>query len=63
MFYADDAHNIILDTFKIDGKFYGVQSSLGQSDAGINLDGNSSDISISNLQVYNNSDHGIYLGV
>ncbi len=63
MFYADDAHNIILDTFKIDGKFYGVQSSLGQSDIGINLDGNSSDISISNLQVYNNSDHGIYLGV
>lgn len=63
LFYANGAHNIIMDTIKIDGTFYNIQSSSNQSIKGITLDGTTNNSTFNNLQIYNNAQHGIYLGI
>ena len=64
MFYANNQRNLIIDSVKIDGKYYGngwfnVTGTL----AGINFDGTTNNSTINNTQVYNNKEYWIAFGI
>jgi hypothetical protein len=61
--YANDKHNIIIDTIKIDGLYYDTNQTATTAKSNIKLDGASNNSTLTNIQSYNSSQYGIYLGL
>ncbi len=61
--YANDKHNIIIDTIKIDGLYYDINQTSTTAKSNIKLDGASNNSTLTNIQSYNSSQYGIYLGL
>ncbi len=60
--YANDKHNIIIDSIKIDGLYYGSSQTSTPAKSAIKMDGSSNNSTFNALQAYNTSSYGIYLG-
>ncbi len=61
--YAYNKRNIIIDTIKVDGRYYDNNpTSSYRAKTAIKFDGTSNNNTINNAQVYNTSLYGIYLG-
>ena len=66
MFYANNKRNIIIDNIKVDGTyivFWNIMIPNNQVPTAIEFDGASNNNTFNNVQVYNNSQYGIYLGL
>ena len=61
--YADEKHNIILDSLKIDGYYSNINNiPTGPAIMGIQFDGATNNTTINDVQVYNSAKYGIYFG-
>ncbi|MEI8009418.1 MAG: hypothetical protein WCI00_08975 [bacterium] len=53
IFYANNKHNIIIDTVKIDGLYFDVGSTSSPAHSAIKFDGANNNSTINNVQAYN----------
>jgi parallel beta-helix repeat protein len=63
MLHADNKRNIIIDTIKIDGYYYDVMLSSTKMKTAIKFDGTTNNTTLNNVQIYNTSMYGMYLGL
>ncbi len=61
IFYANNKHNIIIDTVKIDGLYFDVGSTSSPAHSAIKFDGANNNSTINNVQAYNTTTDWIYL--
>ena len=63
LLYADNKHNIIIDNIKADAMYYNNTWLSPAAQSAIKFDGASNNSTINNVQAYNASAYGIYLGL
>lgn len=61
--YANNRHNIIIDTIKVDALYYAATQTSVAAQSAIKFDGANNNSTINNVQAYNASSYGIYLGL
>jgi hypothetical protein len=61
--YANEKRNIIIDNIKVDGLYYDSNQTSTPAKSAIKLDGTSNNSTIYNVQIYNASAYGLYLGL
>gem|GEM_PF-2495819 len=60
--YANNKRNIIIDTIKVDATYYNGTTPSASAQSAIQFDGTSNNTTINNVQAYNASLYGIFLG-
>lgn len=60
--YANNKRNIIIDNIKVDGTYYNANVPSVSAQSAIKFDGSNNNSTINNVQAYNASSYGIYLG-
>lgn len=63
IFYANNKHNIIIDTIKIDALYFNTLQTSVPAQSAIKFDGANNNSIIHHVQAYNASSYGIYFGL
>ncbi len=63
LLYANNQRNLIIDGIKVDWLYFGPGFTSSASYVGINFNGTTNNNTLNNVQIYNNTQYGIFLGL